>query len=231
MAYLMSALDIARGGIKSPIRTPLLASFGLMDWTPVADEFISDFAQRARSLLIEQFKDSTNLNRLVEVYVATLQETERVLSDLVKCRDLATISGDLLDIAGEIVGVTRSGMIDDEYRALISLQSFLNRSNGEPETLIMAAKLILDATTVHYIEQYPAKVLMQIISPVKPSDALKAMVQRIALGGVQVMFSWSSDSDPDFAFAAEGGLPEEPNTAGLAELPIIVGGGKLVENI
>lgn len=229
--YTPSSLSIARFGLSLPLISGLVSTFGYSIYTGIAEDYISTMASDTQALLIEQFEDSPGINELVEIFTEQLQYTEIVAHNMLHSRDLDTITGVLLDIAGVILTVERQGLTDEEYRRVLKLWTFLNKSCGEPETLILALRTFTNATTIHYYEIYPAKVLMEFTSIFSLPINLLKMLQKLAVGGVKILLSWENDSDPDFAFDGEGAYPPESNTLGFSEYGFTTEGGKLIEYI
>lgn len=232
MAYSPESFDLALFGLHLPIRSSLVSTFGYHLFDEIPADYIDDMVSMAQGLLIEQFEDSAVINSFVEIFVNPIQECELVASQLMKCRDLDTITGDRLDIAGVILGVSRNGLSDEEYRTLLKLWTYLNKSSGEPELLITALRTFAKTSSIHYAESHPAKVLLEFHSPFQPPSNLRAMLQKLAVGGVKILLSWSNDEDADFGFDGEGAYPPEATTDGFTEedyVPVV--GGKFVEEI
>lgn len=232
MAYSPESFDLALFGFHLPIKSSLVSTFGYHTFAEMSADYIDNMVAIAQGLLIEQFEDSPNINDFVEIFVNPIQECERIAAQIMKCRDLDTMTGDRLDIAGVILGVPRNGLTDEEYRTLLKLWVYLNKSSGEPELLIMALRTFTKATDIHYMESHPAKVLLEFHSPFSPPVNLRAMLQRLAVAGVKILLSWSNDEELDFGFDGEGAYPPEATTDGFTEedyVPVV--GGKFVEEI
>lgn len=229
--YYSNGFDVARFGQTPPFRSGLIATFGYSLYSGIRDDFLANMETVTASLLIEQFEDSLNINKMVYIGVDPLQRAEIVASEISKMRDLDTAIGYSLDITGEILGVSRQGLTDDEYRKILRLQTFLNRSCGEPEMLILALKTFTGATVVHYYEMHPAMVYMEFTSIFAPPLNLLKLLQKLAVAGVKIILSWAIDTDPDFSFDGEGIYPPPSNTLGFGELTLPNEGGKFMELI
>jgi hypothetical protein len=228
--YLPISWDIARFGQTLPLMSGLIATFGYSRYSGIRDDYLSDMESTTASLLIEQFEDSPNINKVVYVGVDPLQKAEIIANQLGQSRNLDTAYGYALDIAGEILGVDRQGLSDDEYRKLLKLWTFLNGSSGEPESLITALRTFTNATTIHYYESYPAKVYMEFTTIFTPPLNLLKLLQKLAVAGVKILLAWSNDEDPDFAFDGEGIYPPPSNTLGFGETGFPTEGGKLLDS-
>jgi len=227
--YYPVSLNLATFGINSSFISGLVSTWGYNIFIGVPNDYIDDFIATSQGLLIEQFEESESIRKFVSIFVRPLQETELVASQLLKCRNLDNATGDRLDIAGEIVGVERGSLNDNDYRNIIKLYIMLNRSCGEPEILITALKSFTKASAVHYFESYPAKVIIEFISPFTPDPNLETMLQKLAVGGVKIMLSWAIDDDPNFSFSGEGVFPPPSKTSGLGEEFMAIDGGKFIE--
>lgn len=210
--------------VNSPIDPYITFSLGWFSGIPLQDDTITDHSARAKNLLIEQFKNSENLKKLVGCYVDQIQDIEFTISDIISSRNINTATGNSLDILGERVGESRNFRSDADYRVAIKFKIFLNVSNGEPETVISALKSFTNATYVHYSEPYPATVLLTYQSDTLPPTDLQSKIEQIAPAGVQILIAYTSNLNSVFAFDGEGGFPALPNTAGFNELTEDVGG-------
>jgi len=73
---------------------------------------------------------------------------------------LAAGPWDVLDKLGAIVGVTRNGLSDADYLAVIRIKIRINRSHGWAEDIIQIASLIVSGAI--YREEYPASFELDI---------------------------------------------------------------------
>lgn len=192
---------------------------------------ITDHADQAIALLIEQFKSAENLQALIGALIGPLQEIENTADDLYTLRAIDTAEGEQLDGIGEIVNEERQGRDDDEYREGLYFRILVNNSKSIPETIIDGLKIITGATKVTYIEIYPAKVELMTDGPIIP-DNLHETIESILPAGVGIdSILWVYDLDYEFHFRTEYG-PQEGK--GFAELNtstglILVSGGQLSE--
>ena len=210
-------------------------SMGWFDGIPgieVSEEIglITNHSERAQNLLIEQFKNSPNLKKLLEIYVDELQEIEDALAEIMESRNLETTIGAQLDIVGERVGENRTSSDDDEYRALIYFRVFLNSSNGEPETLIAALRVLGKAAIVRYYEIPSATVYMVFTSTEVPPSNLLSQIECIASAGVKIILGLVITTGNLFGFGDEGGILAPTTTAGFNEEGY-QGGGHFVETL
>ncbi|MCK4521366.1 MAG: hypothetical protein KAU20_02245 [Nanoarchaeota archaeon] len=209
--------NISKFGIKIPFRAGLIATFGYIDWEAVDPIYIPDYMDRVRGLLIEQLEKKKRVNDYLQTNIDIWQEIEKVAHDVYILRGISNAGGYTLDIIGEIVGLERKGLDDDEYRAAIYFQIFINLSNGEPETLIAALQFSTNAELIRYLEIYPAEVFIHTDGDIIPVDTAASM-QLIAPAAVKVHVAYTGDheerpfctgDDDGFPHPAEGGHWEE----------------------
>ncbi|RLC39290.1 hypothetical protein DRH27_00130 [Candidatus Falkowbacteria bacterium] len=225
--------NIALYGQTIPLRMGLIASFGYFDFVGQPDDSIPNHVERALNLLVEQFTDREQLKAAAAIFVKETQNIEDVLSTLKLLKDLDTQTGDQLDMIGELVGEERNFRTDDNYREAIRLRIFVNKSSGEPETIIEAFQAIMNPTEMHLREIGNATLLINFKSVFTPPSDLRERIELIASSGVKIILTWSIDDDPDFAFDGEGGYPPEANTLGFGETGVgnVLEGGRFVELI
>jgi len=209
-------LNIAYIGQNSPLNVGNIGTFGYHTFLGVSSDVITDHVQRTLGLLIEQFEDKENINNFLTAIVEPIQEIEYQCNDFLRFRNIDDASGAQLDIVGAIAGEDRNFRTDDEYREAIIIRNILNKSFGEPETIILAVKTITKATQCSYLESYPAGVNINFKTVFSVPSNLREQIESIMLAGVRLGLT-QSDDNQDFAFGGEGGFPPEPNTLGFGE--------------
>jgi len=163
------------------LNVQLLSTFGFFS-SDVEPFKIANHVATAKDLLIEQFKDKENINKLVEVFALGLQEVEYTLFEMNTYRSVSSAAGVQLDNIGEIVGEDRLGRSDVDYRDAIRFKISINHSSGEPETIIAAATFITKASIVLFYELFPANCIV-ITNGTIPSD-YKSQMKKIMPAGV-----------------------------------------------
>ena len=237
-------VDASRNLVLS---SSLVSTYGWLLWSPGPGGHIDNHVERTIALLIEQFRvERPKINSLVSSVAASCQEVEDVLYDLLRFRAVGYATGKQLDEIGAIVGLTRTSDNDDVYRDDIYFQIYLNKSNGEPETLISALQRVTGAH-IDYCEPSPATAILTINQAVKPlpADLLKKM-QSLAAAGVKLYvqynnavdkFIFNGDVESDSAYPPYyiAGDPYFSAGLGFSELYIsdshTEGGGSLTELI
>jgi len=165
--------------------------------------------------------DPTLFSKLIQSLAAQIQNLENATWDTGTLRrlDVATVAQ--LDSIGEIVGETRQGKSDPEYKTAIIAKIHMNASCGEPERLIAAIKTLTGATIVVYREMFPASVYINFESDTVVNQ-LYNYIQRLCPAGVQLLLVQSDDDDA-FMFAS-GSSSEVDTDHGFSDLSQITGG-------
>lgn len=104
-------------------------------------------------LFTEEFRDSVNINNLARALINPYIELLTVQNELISNRWLNTATGQQLDGLGDILGLARSANLsDDDYRALLRFQVFINTCKGTPNELLNAVATLSGATMTRYFE-------------------------------------------------------------------------------
>lgn len=127
----------------------------MTDW-PV--ERIDDHREQAIGRFTSQYHEAQKLRALTGAFVDRFKGLEDAAQQLLRERWVDDAIGQQLDELGEIVGEPRLDRGDETYRSAIRLRIILNRSGGEPESVIRFVREAFDAEIVAYTEIYPAKV-------------------------------------------------------------------------
>jgi hypothetical protein len=222
-------------GYDYPLRISRIASFGYFEFIENEYEIISNHVEIAINLLIEQFKHATNLQNLIYCYVSILQELENTIQQFGSIKSIDQAFGATLNILGDIVGQEREGRDDLNYRNAIRLKILLNHSYGQPEILIIALKLLVNAKRVKYAEFFPACVYMDFNTYMIPQSNLQKAIESIALAGVKIILKFSNvDDHKNLRFKAELGISQLPDSAGFSEKAngsLLYEGGKIFDLI
>jgi hypothetical protein len=163
--------------------------------------------QEAISRLAGQFQDKPKLKAMMEAIVGPLDDVLADLDALKTQRWIDTAIGAQLDGCGSIVGETRKGRGDDEYRAAIKFRVFVNVSTGTPADIQEAISYLIGGDDRQYLEVYPATVLVFSDGPNPPKD-IQAQIQDIAPAAISTIPVMVSYTEKPFRFGREG-LPSE----------------------
>lgn len=188
----------------------------------MADQ-ITDHSDRAKTLLLSQYREKPNFNNVVEIFASHIQDLETVYFDLLLNRALDTAAGVQLDGLGDILGEEREGRSDTDYRAALSIRIKINISSGEPETLMEIFAALTDATQVSYSEFYPAGAQLTSNGSSIPPNLLAGMYS-ISPAAVSLILILSSSTTP-FVFDLD------PDGAGFGDVGFTSGTGEFSEVI
>jgi len=228
--YYPKSLDLSRYGQDTPLVSGLVSTYGYSEYNGINIGVQSDVVQNAIDLLIEQFKNSADLHKLIGALLSPAQEIEYVLGDIITLTALEIATADQLDIIGEIVGESRESRSDTEYRNAIKIRIFLNSSTGSAETIIMLCRFLTRASTVRYLEAYPAKCILTFKTIYTPPVNLQSALESVAPAGVKLSL-YQSDDDEDFSFGEENEFYPDTDMSGFGENDFPSEGGKFVEKI
>lgn len=122
---------------------------------------IRDFSSYT-DLLPTQFSDSENLINLLSIYLDQVEELNLAQQSLGEVStDLEAAFGYQLDLIGNLLGVSRLGMGDNDYRDAIRFGISINTGSGTPEDVIGFLQTITKATKIRYWEHYPACTVLE----------------------------------------------------------------------
>lgn len=122
---------------------------------------IFDNADVTKQLILEQFKGNPYFEGLNAIQDTQYNELQAAAFQLMNEVWIETGEGVQLDRIGDIIGLPRFGRDDESYRKLLKIRASINTGSGEPELVIAAIAALYEATTVHYIPDYPAGVEIQ----------------------------------------------------------------------
>lgn len=139
-------------------------------------ELISDHVQRALQNLTSEFSQAEKVRALVSIFTQEVQELEDVFYALIVERLLSASFGAQLDAWGKIVGESRLGLSDNDYRNFIRARIIANLSEGTIENIVEVASIVADASSVRYYPNHPAAFTLVIIRDSLLSDALRSRI-------------------------------------------------------
>lgn len=123
---------------------------------------IRDVTSLGLDRLPSQFIDSNNIQKLLTVYLDKVQDVITEATDVLDGFQLENAIGVQLDSIGYRVGESRAGRSDDDYRIAIKSRITLNNSQGTPDDVITAAKILSGSDSIGYWEHYPASIILSI---------------------------------------------------------------------
>lgn len=145
--------------------------------------------------LISLFEDKPKILKLFSIYLGQLQELENAFSDLLTETTLDNSTGLHLDNIGEIVGESREGRTDVQYRTAIRVRINLNKSGGTIEDLInLATGIAGTPIDISIDEIFPAGFLANILTPISPGltdvSKISTFVASGRAGGVRGLLAF-----------------------------------------
>lgn len=150
----------------------------------------TDHYGKGKALLLEQFKNRKNIEALLHAYLGQCQILENTFWDIINSRLLNTAVGNQLDGLGDLVGESRLGRNDTDYRAAVRLRVRVNRSQGRAEDVMQVANLAAVAAggVAEYQEFFPAVWVVTLYSVLSPSVIARMLysTKSAATGGYLV---------------------------------------------
>jgi hypothetical protein len=182
---------------------------------------ITDHATRALERLLLQYRDSPNIQALVQLQASAIQQLEDAAMDFFSKVALPTATGIVLDRLGAIVGQQREGRDDATYRTWIEARIKLNTGSGTfPEIVALFEPLVPLGTALIAQEAFPAAFTFTISNVVITATLASQLVQILRLaraGGVRAILYWQEsasgalfrfDSGPGFDTGVFSGAAE-----------------------
>lgn len=163
-------------------------------------ELKNNFATEAVSLLTSMYQDKNAVLAILAALMAEVQELETAAQELVQGCLINNATGDALDKIGTIVGVSRNGQSDTDFRVTIQIQIKVNGSMGRAEDIISIASLVTGLVPV-YSESQPAAwqiVILELLHGVP--QVITALHRAKAAGtyGTIVYSNWTPTTDVFF---------------------------------
>jgi len=118
-------------------------------------KLVSDRVERAKALLLSQFKDSPNINAFLEALVDELQVLENTITGVQEARTLQGSKGWWLDRIGEELKVSRGNYGDNDYKTAIKIAMAKKTSSASKEDIERIAFLLTGDNTVSLDNPYP----------------------------------------------------------------------------
>lgn len=154
---------------------------------------------------------ANNVEKLLTALLGPTQTLEDTLQDMLAQRSIEDAVGAQLDILGKLVGESRLGLSDDDYRRHIRARIVTNRSNGTIEDLIRITDLVFneEEATIR-IENGYCCVTIHLEDIVSDWDVAMIVIKFLRKGvaaGVRVILEFSTLEDEDtFSFFDGEGL-------------------------
>ena len=130
------------------------------------------------ALLLTTFQQPNIINML-SVLLGPIQDLEDTFYDLAVERRLDTAIGAQLDVYGIIVGASRRGLSDDDYRVYLQVRIQANRSNGQGDVILAVVQNITQGLNLLMQQHPPAAYHLQWNSSAGTSSALQFLLERL----------------------------------------------------
>jgi hypothetical protein len=182
---------------------------------------VSDLQQKttltaeAVANLIEQFRDKQNLGAFLSAFTDQIQDAENAAFELIDERTLDAAVGVQLDGLGEIIGLERGGLDDDDYRARLKAQIKINSSSGTINEILEIVALIESAPD-DFKELYPASIITTIYTPTEDPQLIALAIRDSRSAGVRSHLHYSLDAETKLFTLATGDTTESSPFLGLA---------------
>lgn len=159
-------------------------------------------AAEAISHLIELFRNGPRNQSLLESVLSQSQELEDMLWALYYAFMVDTATGDQLDVLGRVVGETRQGRGDEDYRSAVRVRILVNSSSGTVPEMYAIAEGMVPSATVRVQEVAPMTLSIQFDT--LGSSSLRTvftMLRQAKQGGVRLLVTYGGsvgavDGDP-----------------------------------
>lgn len=186
---------------------------------------ITDYAARALSLVVEQFKRKKTIDPIYVAVSKQVQEIEDAFWQITDARNIDTAEGDQLDIFGKIVGERRGGTSDIDYRLRIRAKIRANLSNGTLEDIYAVFRALLANATGTYTFQYedafPAGFVFRILGITIPPDLVYIFVRFLKHSrgaAIAAWLGWQELPDTDSFFFARNAVLSAVSLVGATSL-------------
>jgi hypothetical protein len=121
---------------------------------------------------VDKFKGKPILDALTTALVNRVQDLENIGFELYEDRWLDNAVGTQLDGFGSIVGETRQGRTDNDYRKGIRARTLLNLCQGTPEDIIELLNAVSDGKDIELTEYFPAALTTFVLGATTTLDAI-----------------------------------------------------------
>lgn len=154
------------------------------------------------ALLTDMFREKPITEGLLASYMKEVQELENVLFQIKFYFLIDNAVGDQLDKLGDLVGIARGGVDDDDYyRELIRWQILVNRSRGTSGDMLRIVHAFLGNTGEDFDWEYSEwdwanfRVEVYQLPAVKAKALKRAMKKARAAGTSGDLFTMSEDEE------------------------------------
>jgi len=111
---------------------------------------ITDYSQFDKPpYLLQQFI-GTDIQNFVSIWNSIFEKFEAAAFTFINGMSIALATGNMLDVWGLRLGLSRYGRLDASYRTLLQIQAFINGGDGTAEELIAAMRVLFNVSKAYY---------------------------------------------------------------------------------
>lgn len=173
--------------------------------------------------LVEQFKDKTNLAAFVSAFADQIQDAENGSFEVIDETTLTAAVGVQLDGLGQIIGLERRGLGDDDYRIRLQVQILINSSSGTIED-ILEILVLLESSAIELEELLPATIITTIFDIDEDPATIARTIASSRSAAVKSDLHYSISPEPELFRFASGDTTESSSTQGFANDSATTGG-------
>lgn len=202
---------------------------------------ITTHVQDALDQLLEQYKSRPLLAGLITAFVQQIQDLEDAIYPLDQYRQLLSSYGQQLDNLGQVIGLERNGLPDNEYLIFLIGTIAENNSDTTAPVLLYIIQTLFEATSVFKKDPNtpgqptaPAQISFSVGSPqIDPSlyPEIEQIIENSIAAGVAIAYLSSFNAGGAFAFAGPQAWVKGFGAYSYAPDPTVGGPfGKLIFN-
>lgn len=180
--------------------------------------------EEALALLLEQLKNKPQLEALLSIYIAQVQDIENVLDDVLQLRWIDNATNDQLDVLGSLVGVAREGRVDDAYRVRIKAQIRANYASGIAQDFYDVFTILLGTDSSTKLTDYPPAAFIAEVGNgggegLSSDEAFEvvSIFRRLRGAGIDGQIIYSLENDDNTFTFANSSSEEDSSTQGFAD--------------
>lgn len=159
----------------------------------------TDYLAEAQSLLTSMYQDAPTIKAFLNALVIEIQLLETAANGLIQGCLLENAVGDALDKLGAIVGISRNGLSDADFRVAIQIQIKVNGSMGRAEDILQITALAVDPSlNPAYSESYPAGwqvTIYEILNGIQQLMGYLHHAKAAGTAGAIIYSNWSPSDD------------------------------------
>lgn len=151
-----------------------------------------------KNLLLQQYKDSENLNKILEIFFDEIKILELLFLDLKNILEINNQFGSTLDLIGDIVGQKRNGLSDEDFKKELKFAIFKNTSRSFLDDIVKILKFITNGDVIIYTDNPPASYTIFTNGSTIVQN-LGKIIDKLSASGVSVLVYCSGGEIPFIA--------------------------------